>query len=356
MNSLLKWMITQEKTLLERVEKMDAKLKVKKIWLRAHQMRLSTNSTSHSTMSSVKQVLLFLMSIMLISSNVFAKKIAFTFDDAPVSSSTHFESHARTEELVKKLRALKVPAVMVFANPCKEKDIQALISQLSLYKANGHIIGNHTCNHPRLDTVGFDAFSKDAESADDILSILYSGQKFFRFPFLNEGKDEQTRDKMRSWLEKNSYRNAHVSIDNDDTIVSDRINKAKQLGKKIDYAKVRELFLKHIISAAEFYEDMAVKNLGYSPKHVLLLHEIDGTVLFIDSLVKELRKRGWQIIAADEAFNDKLYSMNPKNTYAGNGIIAQMVFEKTGHKPAITYYKWNELERDLDKLLGLEKK
>lgn len=303
-----------------------------------------------------KSLILFFINVALVHSNCFAKEIALTFDDAPVGSSLHFETRARSEELVRKLKALNVPAVMVFANPCKQKDIHTLMSQLSLYKSNGHIIGNHTCSHPRLDTVGFDVFSKDAEAADTILSPLYSGQKFFRFPFLNEGSDEQTRNQMRKWLDEHNYRNAFVSVDNDDTIVTDRINKAKQLGKKINYDKVGALFLKHIISAADFYEDMAMKHLGYSPKHVLLLHEIDGTVLFIDSLVKELRNRGWKIVAADEALNDKLYSAKLKNTYAGNGILPQLVYEKTGQKPAITYYKWDELEKDLDKLLGLKKK
>ncbi len=302
----------------------------------------------------MKILILFILSTTLNHSNCFAKEIALTFDDAPVGSSLHFESRARSEELIRKLKALNVPAVMVFANPCKQKNTQALINQLLLYKENGHIIGNHTCNHPRLDTVGYDAFSDDASKADKILSPLYSDQKYFRFPYLNEATDEATRNRMRVWLEKNSYRNAPVSIDNDDTMVSDRINKAKQLGKKIDYEQVRKLFLKHILSAVEFYDDMAVKQLGYSPKHVLLLHEIDGTVLFIDSLVMELRQQGWTIIAADTAFTDKLYTMKPQNTYAGNGLIAQMAFEKTGKKPDINYYKWDKLAKDLDKLLGLK--
>lgn len=140
-------------------------------------------------------------------------------------------------------------------------------------------------------------------------------------------------------------------MDNDDTIVTDRIIKAKEQGKKINHEKVKELFLKHILGAAEFYEKLAIENLGYSPKHVLLLHEIDGTVLYIDSLVKELLKNGWKIISAKEAYEDPLYLKAPKNTYANNGIIAQMVYEKSGQKPKMAYYKWDELEKDLDKLL-----
>ncbi len=296
---------------------------------------------------------IFLSLGFMFSLSVQAKEIALTFDDAPVGSTVFFETHQRTNELIKKLKALNVPPVIVFANPCNRDDTNLVIEQLKAYTTSGHIIGNHTCSHPRFDKVGFDVFSADALKADKILSPLYSGQKYFRYPFLNEGTNETGRDKMRDWLSRNNYRNGLVSVDNDDTIVTDRIIKAKEQGKKINHEKVKELFLKHILSAAEFYEKLAIENLGYSPKHVLLLHEIDGTVLYVDFLVKGLLKNGWKIISAKEAYEDPLYLKAPKNTYAGNGIIAQMVYEKTGQKPKIGYYKWDELEKDLDKLLDL---
>ncbi len=70
---------------------------------------------------------------------------------------------------------------------------------------------------------------------------------------------------------------------------------------------MQKLFLEHLIGALNFYDDLAIKTLGYSPKHVMLLHEVDATVMFIDALVKELRSRGWKIISAEDAYNDKMY-------------------------------------------------
>ncbi|MBK9324365.1 MAG: polysaccharide deacetylase family protein [Bdellovibrionaceae bacterium] len=292
----------------------------------------------------------FLLAVLLLfSGESFSKEIALTFDDAPVSASEHFESIKRTEELIRKLRLLKVPEAMVFANPCKDE--KTSVSHLKKYVEAGHLIGNHTCSHPRLDDVGFNEYSKDAEKADQLLSPLFIGQKFFRFPFLNESKDEKLRDQIRAWLKTNGYRNGMVSVDNDDYIVSWAINKAKETGKKIDYKKVEKIFLNHLLGAVEFYDDLAVKQLGYSPKHVILLHEVDATVMFIDSLVKELRQRGWKIISAKEAFEDRLYLEQPKNTYANNGIIAQIAMEKTGEK--IAYNHFDELKAELVKALGL---
>jgi len=293
----------------------------------------------------------YLFLILIFSFNAQAKEIALTFDDAPMNSSQHFDTNARTDELIKKLKSLNVPEAMIFANPCKGSDSGSAIAQLKKYVDAGFLIGNHTCSHPRLDDVGFAEYSKDAEKGDKLLSSLFQGQKFFRFPFLNESKDEKLRDQMRNWLKANQYRNGMVSVDNDDYIFSWAINQAKDQGKKIDYKKVEALFLKHLIGAVGFYDDLAVKTLGYSPKHVILLHEMDATVMFIDSLVKELRKNGWKIISAKDAYQDKLYLEQPKNIYANNGIIAQVAMEKTGEK--IGYNHFDEIKAELEKILGL---
>lgn len=281
--------------------------------------------------------------------NCFAKELAFTFDDAPVSSSQYYESGKRADELIRKLNLLNISGAMIFANPCKDK--KNAIAQLRKYVDAGHFIANHTCTHPRLDEVGFLSYSKDAAIADQYLTPLMAGQKFFRFPFLNEGKDTKLRDQMRNWLKDNQYRNGMVSIDNDDYLVSWAINKAKEKGKEIDFEKVKGVFLRHLLGAVDFYDDLAVKKLGYSPKHVILLHEVDATVMFIDALVNELRKKGWKIISATEAYGDKLYLEQPQNTFANNGIVAQVVLDRTGKKAVFDHF--NELKAELIEVLGL---
>ncbi|MCK6597222.1 MAG: polysaccharide deacetylase family protein [Bdellovibrionaceae bacterium] len=280
------------------------------------------------------------------------KEIALSFDDAPMSTSKHFETLTRTDMLLKALKELQVPPVMIFANPCKRENSSSVISQLKKYKDAGHFIGNHTCSHPRLDDVGYTEYIKDTKKADDLLFPLFVGQKFFRFPFLNEGKEEKTRDQMRTWLKENNYRNGMISIDNDDHIFSFKINQAKERGKKFNYSKVKKLFIEHLISAVNFYDDLALKTLGYSPKHVLLLHEMDATVMFIRPLIKELRKQGWKIISIQEAYKDKIYFEQPKNIYANNGIIDQMAMEKNGYQ--VDFNHIDTIKSELNKILGLE--
>ncbi len=279
------------------------------------------------------------------------KRIALTFDDAPKESTAHFETAARRDELIRKLRDLEVPAVLVFANSCKTKTAKQALEHLQKYQLAGHKIGNHTCSHPRLDEVGFDTFRHDVEKNDSNLGTLMTKPKFFRFPFLNEGTDEAIRDRMRSWLRKNEYRHAAVSVDTEDFIYSWALNQARMKGRSINYEKVKEHFVSHVVDSVKYYDGLATQTLGYSPKHTLLLHEMDATVLFLDALVIKLRKEGWIIIGAEEAYSDPLYALQPKNTFGGNGIVAQLALEKTGKR--LGFDQFDRVKAELRALLGI---
>jgi peptidoglycan/xylan/chitin deacetylase (PgdA/CDA1 family) len=275
-----------------------------------------------------------------------ARELALTFDDAPVEDSVFFKTHQRTQELIRKLKDLHVPPVFVFANGCRRPDAASVVEQLRAFRRRGDFVENHTCNHVRLDDVGPAAFIKDAEKNDKILSPLFEGQKFFRFPYSNEGTDVLARDQIRQWLESNHYRNGFFSIDDADYLFSFKII---EKGKIPDKNRLRSLFVHYLMGAVAFYDDLAVKTLGYSPKHVMLLHVRDATVLFVDDFIKELRSQKWTIIDPREAYKDPLYSMHPKNTFTGFGIIAQLAFEKTGKK--VWFGHDDDIQADIDRVL-----
>ena len=138
----------------------------------------------------------FLLLFILIP-NIHAQEIAFTFDDAPAEDTVNFKSIDRAKLLIKKLTALSIPRVMIFANPCKGKyeETQAHLSQ---YVSSGHLIQNHSCSHPRLDDVGAEAYIADIKAGDEKLATLMSSQKYFRYPYLNEGSKGNNRDLVRA--------------------------------------------------------------------------------------------------------------------------------------------------------------
>ncbi len=291
---------------------------------------------------------IFFLIFLLVSANIGAQEIAFTFDDVPAEDTVNFKSADRAKLLIKKLAALKIPPVMIFANPCKG-DASETQKHLDLYMKAGHSIQNHSCSHPRLDDVGALAYIEDIKKGDEKLAAFMTGQKFFRFPYLNEGNKNNNRDQVRDWLKKNNYRNGMVSADNDDYIFTFKMEKAQKNGVKVNHEKLSKLFVKHVVEGAVFYNDLALKVMGRSPKHVLLLHERDATVMYLEKLAAEFKKRGWKIISAKEAYTDPLYLELPVNGYAGNGIIAQLAREKTGE--ASVYGDFDLLKKNIDEIL-----
>jgi len=292
-----------------------------------------------------------LIALFLMASSVQAKELALTFDDAPGDQTLHFTPEERTLELIRKLKSFNVPPVIIFANPCNGNGPKSNYALLKKFKDAGHIIGNHTCTHPRFDEIGVEKFIVDTQKSESIIADLMPEKKYFRYPFFNEGHDEAARDQFRAWLEDHQYQNVSSSLENEDPLFSNRINEAKKLNKKINYEKVKAVFLKHILDGVEFYDKVAADTLGRSPKHIILLHDKDATVLFIDDLVRELRKRGWNIISAAEAAKDPLYSMKPKNTMSTFGIMGQVAYEKNGKfKP---YYDFDQMKQELNTILGL---
>ena len=71
-------------------------------------------------------------------------KILLTFDDGPVSGNS--------ENILKKLNDFKIKAVFF----CVGNNILKNFTLASELLNEGHIIGNHTFNHSKLSTPGFE--------------------------------------------------------------------------------------------------------------------------------------------------------------------------------------------------------
>src|SRR5690606_3381489 len=102
-------------------------------------------------------------------------------------------------------------------------------------------------------------------------------------------------------------------------------------GKTVDYFKLKNLYLDHLLNSIEFYDKMAMDVIGRSPKHVLLLHENDLAALYVDELIDKLRKMGWEIISPEEAYADPIAQIVPDVLLNGQGRIGAIAKEK-GYK------------------------
>ena len=259
------------------------------------------------------------------------KRIALSFDDVPRNPGAFFSPEERTRRLIAALQAGGVPQAAFFVTTGNlEKPFGAGgEGRIARYVAAGHVIANHSYSHPRLSQTGATEYLADLDRAETWLKGREGHRPWFRFPFLNEGqKDKAKRDAVRAGLKARGLRNGYVTIDASDWNMEALTIDAVRAGKTIDMDALRDLYVESHVQAADFYDRLARRTLGRSPAHVLLLHETDLAALFIGDLVGALRRRGWRIVTADEAFSDPIATAEPDVPSAQGTLIEALAWEK----------------------------
>jgi peptidoglycan-N-acetylglucosamine deacetylase len=269
---------------------------------------------------------LLLTLLLLIAPEIHAQEIAITFDDAPTHNSIVFSGEERTTRILDQLRKHNIDQVAFFVITANI-DAQGL-TRLRRYAEAGHLLANHTHTHEWMNSIGTSQYIQGIHRADSILKTLPNFAPWFRYPFLDEGKTISARDSVRTALQALQLSNGYVTIDNYDWYLNSLLREAAQANKKIDLDKLKAAYIEHIWNSIQFYDGIAKKTLGRSPKHVLLLHENDLAAYFIGDLITFLKGKKWKIISPVEAYQDPIAASVPNVLFNGQGRIGAMAFEK----------------------------
>lgn len=269
-----------------------------------------------------------------------SKQLAISLDDAPRSATGYFDGPSRAERLIQELKQHQVEQVTFFA-VTQDLDSEGR-ARLKQYAEAGHIIANHTHSHPDFNKLSLDEYVEDFLKADEELKNFPNTRKLFRFPYLREGDTVEKRDGMREKLAELGYRNAYITLNNYDWYIENLFQEAIKNGKPVDLDKLGELYVDVLVEGIEYYDQMAIEHLGLSPKHVLLLHEMDITALFIGDLVDALRAKGWDIISIEDAYTDPLASLQTERVLRFNpGRIGEVARDK-GQKKGLWHSSLEE--------------
>ncbi|MCW8997350.1 MAG: polysaccharide deacetylase family protein, partial [Kangiellaceae bacterium] len=219
--------------------------------------------------------------------------------------------------------------------------------RIQTYNDAGHIIANHTHTHPDFNKLSLAEYKDDFLAADTALDHYSNFQKLFRFPYLREGNTLKKRDGLRAILKQHNYRNAYVTLNNYDWYIESLFQKSLKNGTKINFEKLGNFYVGVLLESIEYYDQMARKHIGRSPKHVLLLHENDIAALFIDDLVAALKNKGWKIITPTEAYTDQLVDFQVERIFKFNpGKIGEIARVK-GQKKGLWHHTFEEAYLDM---------
>jgi len=292
------------------------------------------------------RILLFLLLLAISWSGAEAqKRIAFTFDDVPRGRGAFFTPDERTIRLIAGLHkgGIKQAAFYLVPGQVGHDDGIGGEQRIEAYVAAGHVIADHSFTHPHLNELTVADYMANVDKAEAWLKGREGRRPWFRYPFLDEGGDDKAKvAAVRAALKERGLQNGYATVDGSDWNIESQVADAVRAGKKIDMDALRDLYVSTMVGAADFADQLAQKTWDRQPAQVIVLHETDVAALFIADLAHALRKDGWTIITADEAYADPISRLAPNVTSANGTLVELAAWEKGVPKPR--WYERNDIE------------
>jgi peptidoglycan-N-acetylglucosamine deacetylase len=237
-------------------------------------------------------------------------QIAITIDDLPVHAPypPGLTPLQVNRQMIAALKAGLVPAI-AFVNAVNVKDAETM-EALREWRAAGFVLGNHTWSHPHLSELAGAEFEAELTKDEPVLGKLggSSDWRWFRYPFLDEGKDEAQRIAARQVLAKHGYRVAAVTMSFSDWAFTPAWARCNAKGNKDALRQMEALYLQsareNVLVARQTAHDLYRRDIPY----VLLMHVSAMSAHMMPQVIHLYRSAGFRLISLAEAERDPAYA------------------------------------------------
>ena len=237
-------------------------------------------------------------------------EIAITIDDLPVHAPypPGLTPLAVNRQMIAALKAAKVP-VTGFVNAVNVKDADTM-EALREWRAAGFVLGNHTWSHPHLGELTLDQFEAELTKDEPILEKLggASDWRWFRYPFLEEGKDETQRVAVRRVLARHGYRVADVTTGFADWAWTPAYSRCMAKHDSAGVAELERLYLSAVRTSVADDREAAHELYGRDIPYVLLMHVSAMSAHMMPKVLQIYREAGYQFVSLPEAERDAAYA------------------------------------------------
>jgi len=252
------------------------------------------------------------------------REVSITVDDLPAGAAASMsasEIQEMTTKLVTTLRDQKIP-IVAFVNErklYKFGEVDGRINALKIWIDNGFELGNHTYAHTSLNRVTLKEWEEEVVRGETVTRWLLSQHnlklRYFRHPYLDTGRDLETRRQAEAFLIERGYRIAPITMDAWDWMYARVYEDARRRGDASLEKQLVDSYISYTAQVFEYYEKFSHDLIGYEPKQILLLHANWLEADHIGEILELLRKRGYQFVSLEQALSDPAYSM--PDTYIG---------------------------------------
>jgi peptidoglycan/xylan/chitin deacetylase (PgdA/CDA1 family) len=227
------------------------------------------------------------------------RQIAITIDDLPFvgfannNAALLKREEARFLNILQPLIDNNVPVTGFVIAGAIEKGQWQWLEQ---FQQAGFVLGNHTYSHANLNAMSAKKYKVDVEKADKILAPLMSSPKYFRYPFLAEGKGAK-RQEIQDYLEANNYIVAPVTVDSKDFVFNAKLY---TVPSRLRAQKVRQIKPQYL--AYIWNQTLRTQNSRNS-KQILLIHANLLNSYCMSDIIEMYKKHGYRFISLSDALN-----------------------------------------------------
>ncbi|TAL64991.1 MAG: polysaccharide deacetylase [Legionella sp.] len=230
-------------------------------------------------------------------------EIAITIDDLPfVGSGTSTPGNLkRTQErfmaIVKTLVDNQVPATGFIIGRAVAKNEWEL---LQTFRDQGFSLGNHTYTHRSLNGMSAEKYIEDIAHADTALASVMTEPKYFRYPYLAEGKGEK-KQQVHDYLAEHHYTIAPVTVDSKDYEFNAQFYRIAYRNRPKSLNGFKKRYLAFIWKQTLRAEEKAKKVEGQPVKQILLIHANLINSLCLPDIIAMYKENGYKFISLSEA-------------------------------------------------------
>lgn len=299
-------------------------------------MRTETKSATLSQDGSRLSLLLGLLLSLVLATGAIAHaqqmtqdvqlaKVAVTIDDFPITSAyIRTESQLETiiYRLMAKIRHEKVP-VTLFVNEgsvyVTSQKAPGRTDWLEFGFSVTRSMGNHTYSHMDLDQQGVAAFQDDILKGELITERLRKElsiqEKYFRHPYLHEGKTLKEKRQVDAFLVANGYQIAPVTIFPEDYIFAHAYDLAELDDDQAAMDRIGKAYLNHFEKVIRVSHDLSTSIFKRPFREIVMIHSNALNARYFKEIMNLFRNSGYQFITLADALKDPAYKI-PDDTYS----------------------------------------
>jgi peptidoglycan/xylan/chitin deacetylase (PgdA/CDA1 family) len=258
-------------------------------------------------------------------------EIAITVDDLPVHGALPpGETRASVgDRMISALKAAGLKQVYGFINAGAAEASPGSDAVFAAWRKAGFILGNHTWLHQDLDAVPPAEYEAGIARDEPVLERLAGGTdwRWFRYPYLHEGKDSAARLDVRRYLGRRGYRIAQVTMDFGDYAWNDPYARCMTKGDQAAVATLEHSYLEAARESARGFRTLSRALYGRDIPYVLLLHIGAFDAHMLPRLIALYREEGFRFTTLPEAERDPAYAadVNPALPPEPVGLAASAV-------------------------------